>query len=324
MMTKTPLELPPGEPSELPEPLQEALAQPTSTSGWSRIRSRNSSAQKARTIFRLRISSVGWRILQKLTDGQMAQTYYHFANSLRNLAREWLSSVADWDDDEHEQPLWSDFKEILKNEYAVQTNERLILEGLASLAMKPNETTNELLTQITRLFRVIKESFFSNHGPITPDLHHGISNQTFRTFKWQYTAMMFNFFKMSFKAARTPELRAVVARQDQEQMTVKKIYMHTTTAQREGKTKPPAAVNEIREDDGNTDAADDENDVEEEEPDQNRTNQVVNHEEVTTPDEEEIQAEEAKVTGMDNSATSARSKDTDKRSVGNVLSYLIF
>jgi hypothetical protein len=58
-----------------------------------------------------------------------AQTYYHFAYSLRNLAREWLSSVADWDDDQHKQPLWSNFKEIFKNEYAVQTNKRLILEG---------------------------------------------------------------------------------------------------------------------------------------------------------------------------------------------------
>jgi len=156
-----------------------------------------------------------------------AQTYYHFANSLRNPAREWLSSVADWDDDEHNQPLWSDFKEIFKNEYAVQTNERLILEGLANLAMKPNETMNELLTRITRTVRVIKESF-ENYGAITPDPHndinHGISNQTFRTFKQQYTAMMFNFFKMNlFKAALTPELRAVVAQKDQEQMMVEKM-----------------------------------------------------------------------------------------------------
>ena len=143
--------------------------------------------------------------------------------------------MVDWDDDEHDQPLWSDFKEVFKNEYAVQTNERLILEGLANLAMKLNETRNQLLTQITRMVRVIKESFKS-YGAFTPDPHndinHGISNQTFRTFKRQYTAMMFNFFKMNlFKAALTPELRAVVAQQDQEQMTVKKMYMHATTAQ---------------------------------------------------------------------------------------------
>ncbi len=64
-----------------------------------------------------------------------------------------------------------------------------------------------------------------------------------------------------FKAPLTPELRAVVAQQDQEQMTVKKMYMHATTAQREGKTKPPAAVNKIAEDDGTTENADDEYDV---------------------------------------------------------------
>jgi hypothetical protein len=32
----------------------------------------------------------------------LAKTNYHFANSLRNPAREWLSSVANWDDDEHD------------------------------------------------------------------------------------------------------------------------------------------------------------------------------------------------------------------------------
>jgi hypothetical protein len=101
--------------------------------------------------------------LAKMNRWSDAQPYYHFANSLRNPAREWLSSVADWDDDEHDQPLWSDFKEIFKNEYAVQTNERLILEGLENLAMKPNKTMNELLTQITRTVRVIKESF-KNYG----------------------------------------------------------------------------------------------------------------------------------------------------------------
>jgi hypothetical protein len=76
--------------------------------------------------------------LAKTNRWSDAQTYYHFANSLQNPAREWLSSVVNWDDDEHDQPLWSDFKEIFKQEYAVQTNKRLILEGLANLAMKPN------------------------------------------------------------------------------------------------------------------------------------------------------------------------------------------
>ncbi len=64
------------------------------------------------------------------------------------------------------------------------------------------------------------------------NINHGISNQTFRMFKRQYTAMMFNFFKMNlFKPALMPELRAVVAKQDPEAMMVKKMYMCATTAQ---------------------------------------------------------------------------------------------
>jgi len=113
-----------------------------------------------------------------------AQTYYHFANALCNRTPEWLSSLVDWDNDERDQPVWSDFKDVFKQEYAVQTNQWLILEELANLAMKPSETTNELFTRITRTTRVIKESFAEYRG-ITPDLlndrNDGISNAEFRS-----------------------------------------------------------------------------------------------------------------------------------------------
>ena len=101
--------------------------------------------------------------------------------------------------------------------------------------MKPNETTNELLTRITRTTRVIRESFDEYDAKIpTPlnDINRGISNHAFRTFLRQYDAMWVNFFKMNlFKATLTPELRTVIAQQDPEQMTVKKMYMCATTAQ---------------------------------------------------------------------------------------------
>jgi hypothetical protein len=201
--------------------------------------------------------------------------------------------------------------------------------------MKPNETTNELLTQITRTVRVIKESF-KNYGAITLDPHndinHGISNQTFRTFKRRYTAMMYNFFKMNlFKAALTPEVRAVVAQRDQEQMTVKRMYKHATTAQEKAKpshrpqstrstrtTAPPKLRTTKMTSPPLT----------EKEPGPKQTSQVDNHEEVTLPDEEvtnpdqepgeeEMRVVETTEIGMEDSATFARSKGTDKKSAGN-------
>jgi hypothetical protein len=74
--------------------------------------------------------------------------------------------------------------------------------------------------------------------------------------------MMFNFFKMNlFKAALTPELRAMVAQQDPETMTIKKMYPVATTAQREGKGKAPASVNEIRDEEVSADIEDNKNDM---------------------------------------------------------------
>jgi hypothetical protein len=147
----------------------------------------------------------------------------------------------------------------------IQTNERLILEGLSNLAMKPNETTNEVLCRITRTMRLMKESFY-DYGGVIPypqnDLNGGISNNTFRTFIKQYNAMMVNFFKMYlFKAALTPELRAVVAQQDPETTTIKKMYMVATSAQREGKGKTMAPISKIREDEFQPELEEDENDV---------------------------------------------------------------
>jgi hypothetical protein len=189
--------------------------------------------------------------LAKTNRWMDAQNYHHFANSLQNPAREWLSSIVDWNTDENVRLVWSDFKDLFKQEYSVQTNDKLILEGLSNLAMKSNETTNELLTRITRTTRVIRESFDEYDAKIPyphNDINGGISNAAFRRFLRQYDAMWINFFKMNlFKAALTPELRSVVAQQEQENITIKRMYQVATTAQRELKGKGSALVNEVRE-----------------------------------------------------------------------------
>jgi hypothetical protein len=161
------------------------------------------------------------------------------------------------DDDETDQYLWSDFKDLFKKEYAVQTNERLILEGLSILAIKQTEmmmsSSQESLT-----VRVIKESF-DDYGGVIPyppnDCNGRISNHAFRTFMRRHNAMMINVFKMNlFKAALTPE-------QDPETTTIKKMYQVATTAQREGKGKATVAVNESCGEEISADMEDYDNDV---------------------------------------------------------------
>jgi hypothetical protein len=162
-----------------------------------------------------------------------------------------LSSIVNWNTDENVRLVWLDFKDLFKQEYAVQTNDKLILEGLLNLAMKSNETTNELLTRITRTTRVIRESFDEYDAKtLYPhnDINGGISDNAFRRFLRQYDAMWINFFKMNLlKAALMPELRSVVAQQEQETITIKRMYQVATTAQQELKGKGPALVKEVRE-----------------------------------------------------------------------------
>jgi hypothetical protein len=133
----------------------------------------------------------------------------------------------------------------------------------ASKTMEPSPRT---CTMTITMASPIKPSGLSNgNGCATTARSSGVSvalNRFILKKMNSIAVMMVNFFKMNlFKATLTPELRAEVAQQDQEQMTVKKMFMHATMAQREGKTKPPAAVNKISKDNSTTDAADDKNDV---------------------------------------------------------------
>jgi hypothetical protein len=85
--------------------------------------------------------------------------YYHLANALRILARKWLFSVVDKENEELTQLKWSVFKDIFKHEYTIKTNEQFILEGLISLAMKPEEVTKDFINCVTDTMVIIKESY---------------------------------------------------------------------------------------------------------------------------------------------------------------------
>jgi hypothetical protein len=195
--------------------------------------------------------------------------------------------------------------------------------------MKSNETTNELLTRITRTTRVIRESFDEYDAKILyphNDINGGISNAAFRRFLRQYDAMWVNFFKMNlFKAALTPELRSVVAQQEQETITIKRMYQVATTAQRssrakvqpwsmksERKSQRPKAkptMLQLSIDEG---------------PDPELTKPADKAEEITTPDEEDTKQDQAEapaipettITETANTAIFAKSRATDKKNAG--------
>jgi hypothetical protein len=70
-----------------------------------------------------------------------------------------------------------------------------------------------------------------------------VSTAIFRNFVSDYKANMMNFFKMNlFEAALTPDLRRVIAQEEQKNMTIKKMYRIATSVQRESKENKKLAI----------------------------------------------------------------------------------
>jgi hypothetical protein len=56
------------------------------------------------------------------------------------------------------QLTWTKVSRFQK-QFTTQTDDKQIIDGLSNLAMGPNQTTGELLAQITNLMVIIKESY---------------------------------------------------------------------------------------------------------------------------------------------------------------------
>jgi len=83
-------------------------------------------------------------------------TYNNFPNAFRGVARRWLYSMVDMLDYADDQLIWSTFKPMFQAEFMVQSNDKLIMEGLSNLTTNPNEDTRDLINRITDIM-VIRE-----------------------------------------------------------------------------------------------------------------------------------------------------------------------
>jgi hypothetical protein len=61
--------------------------------------------------------------------------------------REWLFSITDMYGYRGEDLIWTKFKSLFLEELAVQTNYKVLIDGLANMAMKLEETTMDLLNE---------------------------------------------------------------------------------------------------------------------------------------------------------------------------------
>ncbi len=197
-------------------------------------------------------------------------TYVNVANSFKGFARDWLFATADMLDWMEAQLTWTNLKPRFQKQFATQTDDKQIIDGLSNWAMGPNETTGELLARITNTMVIIKESYaaYDNKVPEPPTNAHGLGQvglleNTATQWKNDTVNNMLQFFKMQlFRASLPGDLRKAVAQHDQTTITLDDMYQVANDTQRESGFKASKPVSAIQDDSQSED--EDEEEVEDE------------------------------------------------------------
>jgi hypothetical protein len=125
-------------------------------------------------------------------------TYANVANAFKGFAREWLFARADMLDWTEAQLTWTNLKPRFQKQFATQTDDKQIIEGLSNLAMGPSETNGELLARITNLMVIIA---YNNKVPEPPTDAHGLGHVGLlenMAKQWTNDTVLLNFSRCSF------------------------------------------------------------------------------------------------------------------------------
>jgi hypothetical protein len=179
-------------------------------------------------------------------------TYANVANALKGFACDWLFAIADMLDWMAALLTWTNLNPRFQKQFATQTDDKQIIDGLSKLAMGPNVTTRELLARITNMMVIIKESYaaYENKTPEPATDAHGLGQMGFleaTATQWKKDMVnnMLQFFKVQlFRASLPADLRKAVAQHDQNAITLDDMYQVATDTQSESGPK----VREIEED----------------------------------------------------------------------------
>jgi hypothetical protein len=140
----------------------------------------------------------------------------NFSLALKGEANVWLDSQITLKKIEGDREQWSIIRPYFKEEFATELDDKLILDGLAHMAMQPTENVRSFFRWLNAVNKVIKDAYDSytltpaepvadNAGNITMPLAN------FQAYKKAliYNVMEFNILNQ-FRAALLPELRRVI------------------------------------------------------------------------------------------------------------------
>jgi hypothetical protein len=85
------------------------------------------------------------------------EAYSNFGMALRGSANIWLESMITLQEIEGARARWSIIKPFFKAEFAIQTDDKLILDGLAHMAMKKSENVRDYFGRLNKTNNIIME-----------------------------------------------------------------------------------------------------------------------------------------------------------------------
>jgi hypothetical protein len=130
---------------------------------------------------------------QVSNDWNNTTTFANFRLCLRGEADEWLSSTLRHLKLTLAQKTWTRIRPLFKKEFAMTSDDKLIVDGLANLAHRPGENPRKFFSRLEKLFNVLHENYASlcllqdqtratGTDPTARHLHTGCSNTICKRF----------------------------------------------------------------------------------------------------------------------------------------------
>ena len=143
-------------------------------------------------------------------------TFDNFSLALKGEVNVWLDSQIILTKIEGDREQWSIIRPYFKEEFATESDDKLILDGLAHMAMRPTENVRSFFGRINAVNKVIKDAYDSyTLTPADPVADNaGNITMTAANFQAYKKALIDNVMEFNilnqFRAALLPELRRVI------------------------------------------------------------------------------------------------------------------
>jgi hypothetical protein len=159
-------------------------------------------------------------------------TFCNFALVLRGSANVWLKSQATLEDITVDRRAWMIIRPLFKAEFAIKSDDKRILDGLAHRAMKPTEKVRDYFGRLNKTNTIIMDAYKTyTILPIEPA--HNKANQVdlfqMKAYIQQRELNLARFFLMNhFRAGLPSKLRRVLNLQNQDELPLSNLVKLAT------------------------------------------------------------------------------------------------